>query len=319
MQDSKKSVLIGELTDFNAGLLQEMDKHTTRGIRNVLSWCAIGGADLIAGKEGAQIGGAIGCIGGAVGAVAGFTICGAVCAAGASYLAYLACYGFSIVDDDWVSPPPSSDYIYNNPLYFLDALCKVTTEDMKTYEEESAVNLRFPEGYEHVEEVGIIHNIALRNIFEDYSDTTYPEMQIACDTIYIANERLPKTVVYNALDIPEFKSAYQQEMDCIRSSLTELGAVDLERYMERKDATGYSEITVSILELFMDIYTQYPSKLEDIDFIINYYVEKIANSPEVPEEEVESLYTALAIAAYSPRLWKPIFEKHLDDSQFYGE
>lgn len=133
-------------------------------------------------------------------------------------------------------------------------------------------------------------------------------MQIACDTIYIALERLPKTVVYNALDIPEFKSAYQQEMDCIRSSLTELGAVDLERYIEHKDATGYSEITVSILELFMVIYTQYPSKLEDIDFIINYYVGKIAHSPEVPEEEVESLYTALAIAAYSPRLWKPIFE-----------
>ncbi len=66
MQDSKKSVLIEELTDFNAGLLQGMDKHTTRGIRNLLSWCAIGGADLIAGKEGAQIGGAIGCIGGAV-------------------------------------------------------------------------------------------------------------------------------------------------------------------------------------------------------------------------------------------------------------
>ncbi len=144
-------------------------------------------------------------------------------------------------------------------------------------------------------------------------------MHIACDTIYIANERLPRTVVYDALDIPEFKSAYQQEMDCIKLSLTELGAVDLDRYMEYKDASGYSEITATILELFMDIYTQYPSKLEDVDFIINYYVKKIANSSEVPEEEVESLYTALAIAAYSPRLWKPIFEKHLDDSQFYGE
>ena len=72
--------------------------------------------------------------------------------------------GFSIVDDGWVSPPPSSDYIYNNPLYFLDALYKATTKDMHTYEEESTINLRFPEGYEHVEDIGSIHNIALRNI-----------------------------------------------------------------------------------------------------------------------------------------------------------
>ena len=43
--------------------------------------------------------------------------------------------------------------------------------------------------------------------------------------------------------------------------------------------------------------------MDDIDFIVSYYMRAIESSPELTPDEKEMIFTGLAVAAYSPRLW----------------
>ena len=55
--------------------------------------------------------------------------------------------------------------------------------------------------------------------------------------------------------------------------------------------------------MFMTLYTQYPSKLDDIDFIVDYYANQIAVSKALNDSEKDAMFSALSVAAYSPRYW----------------
>ena len=64
-----------------------------------------------------------------------------------------------------------------------------------------------------------------------------------------------------------------------------------------------SSTAKEILKLFSDLYTKYPSKIEDVDFIIDYYAEHIFASSALSETDKDALFSSLSVAAYSPRYW----------------
>jgi hypothetical protein len=57
------------------------------------------------------------------------------------------------------------------------------------------------------------------------------------------------------------------------------------------------------MEMFMELYTRYPAQLEDVDFIVNYYADKIASADSLDTDQKEAMLSALSVSAYSPRYW----------------
>lgn len=57
------------------------------------------------------------------------------------------------------------------------------------------------------------------------------------------------------------------------------------------------------MDMFMQLYTRYPAQLEDVNFIVNYYANKIADSRALSSDQKEAMLSALSVSAYSPRYW----------------
>lgn len=101
---------------------------------------------------------------------------------------------------------------------------------------------------------------------------------------------------------PEFVAQYQSLQDRILYTITELGTLDFDLYFSNPEIQQVSDTTAKIMELFLDIYTKYPNGFEDIDEIINHYIQEIEKS-NLSSYDKEYLFTGLSVAAYSPRFW----------------
>lgn len=63
------------------------------------------------------------------------------------------------------------------------------------------------------------------------------------------------------------------------------------------------DITSKLMNMFFDILTSYPDNLDDIEFIINKYIELVNASNEISESDKELIYCGLSVAASSSEFW----------------
>ena len=57
------------------------------------------------------------------------------------------------------------------------------------------------------------------------------------------------------------------------------------------------------MNLFVNILETYSDKVEDIEFIINKYVDAIQSTSELSEDEKDNIYKSLSVAASSYEFW----------------
>lgn len=58
-----------------------------------------------------------------------------------------------------------------------------------------------------------------------------------------------------------------------------------------------------IIQLFLEVFQEYPSDMEDINYLINKYIELIESDAQITELQKEAVYFALSTAAYSTNYW----------------
>lgn len=59
-----------------------------------------------------------------------------------------------------------------------------------------------------------------------------------------------------------------------------------------------------IIQLFVEVYQNYPADQHDATEVINQYIEVIESDTQITEEQKQIVYSALATAAFSTDYWK---------------
>lgn len=239
----------------------------TKGLREIFGFfklVEIVYLDVCGGIKGAQWG--------AVGGLAGSIVGGIVVAIGTSALA--SC-NFS-----HSSVTKASDIHYYSQhqvesAYVVARQNKVLQQ--KEIEKCSAINLQLPVKFESSKEVGLYHNISLR----------------------ILNDELPSQAeLGNYLSDEEISILHSESfMNNYDALLTSPQLLSMEYLNETSDKED------RIIKLFLDVYQEYPEDMEDVNYLINMYIDRIERDPAITDLQKQCVYSALSIAAYSTNYW----------------
>lgn len=64
------------------------------------------------------------------------------------------------------------------------------------------------------------------------------------------------------------------------------------------------DVTTKVMNLFYEILQKYPDNNDDIEYIINKYIEVIKKSNEISDVDKKNIYSGLSIAASSSEFWE---------------
>lgn len=312
-QDSE---LIANLKNLNAELLA--NSVTTRA----WNWSLLY-HDFKCARSGARLGSRIGGFFGPNGVVIGFVAGGLLVGAAGSYAASMDAQMFHPNDDDHYTL--TIDELYNNQVIVFEAAICLSEDDLSKIKENAGVNINFPDGYENLDNLGAMHNGVLDNINSGTMDGTVSEgtgggghiWDIFGDNpqvggggsggmvIVDANtgEQMPivDSTVLHIVKSSEFKTEYQ---NILYETIEEVGlAQNLNIHEEPQIENDDDPIVKAVLELFKEVYTTYPEKMEDYDYLINRYIEMIEASNEISKEDKETFYAGFSVAAYTARYW----------------
>lgn len=261
--------LIISLSELNDSLYKstKVTNVNTRGWRDIfgfLKLVEIVYVDVLGGIKGAQWGSA----GGVAGSIAGCVLVGIGTSA-------LACCNF----ENTVATRISDRAYY--PQSQVEAAYAYAIQDKKLQQEEiincSAIKIQFPPNFESSVEVGLYHNIALKIL----NDELPSEYELGD---YLTEEQM------SILHSESFKRNYS-------TLLTDPNLFSMD-YLE-----DCSQKEDRIIKLFLDVYKEYPEDLEDVNLLINLYIDRIEADSTITELQKQCVYSALSIAAYSTVYW----------------
>lgn len=239
-------------------------KTQTRGF---LSFLSIATADIAGAYELGRIGAYAGSFFPGYGTVIGGTVGAVAGGVGSSYLAYCGCKMVKYPSDVYTNVK----YVYTQMASKIDATKYVDTN----------IKANFPGEYKEAVKVGIQHNLMLDAVKNDSFKATRGSDNIT---------PLTKQEEY-ILNSPEFVSQYNSIMPRFYSS-------DVNKYIT-DDSKG-----AMVIKLFIEVYNKYPQDIDDVNLIINNYIERIEKNPSLTNEEKQLVYNGLAVAAYSFQYWK---------------
>ena len=264
-------LLLSTLQDFNddvlfaatitredeGGFWQTVWKVTRRVIK-------VASGDLLGAAEGGAAGAGVGAvIGGATGAGVGLIAGGIVCGVSGSVEAYEK--DVEKNEEKSECSPMKFDWntIYSNPKYVYDTMVNITEDEIQQEIARANVDVSFfKENPEYVR-VGAMHNICLQKLSEPVGDRITPAI-------------IGGSIEGRIMQHPDYIKQYQAALDNISYYLGEFDKVFGENGINPTYNPMYASSTAKeILKLFSDLYTKYPSKIEDVDFIIDYYAEHI--------------------------------------------
>lgn len=256
------------LKNFNDSLSLNSN-HETKGF---LRFIAVASADVVGAYELGRIGVKIGAIGGLKGALIGGAIGGIVGGVGASYVAYCGTRPETTSSLD----SPTIDMV-------VAGYSRIIVSDslMQSYVV-GEINLNFPEKFnDDAIRTGKMHNLIL--------DISLNGGELSNVKTVLSD--MEKSVIYS----DEYMDNYNEVVDKFR----DMRNTDDMEYLY-KDGTVES----SVMRLFLEIYNRYPNNCEDVNFIINKYIDVVDKSKEMPDEMKSCIYNGLAVAAYSYKYWQ---------------
>lgn len=142
------------------------------------------------------------------------------------------------------------------------------------------IQLRFPDKYNEVKKIGAEHNAMMNNLLENDLDTTTIKN-------YMTDEE------YNFITSDFYKEKYDSTMTYIYNSVNEGNNISI----------SGDNLTSRLMNLFFHIIEVYPVNANDMEFILNKYIEVIEESNEFSDNDKELIYSSLSIAASSYEFW----------------
>lgn len=246
--------------------------------------CTIAGADFMGAGAGIastkEIAALVGAATGGTGAAVVCAFSATICAVGASAAAYDACTrahgAFSPDSLLWVFRKTGPDPVEDESLRPSDLV-------------------QLPSRFEYLRNVGIIHN----NMLATLDDIKSGNIDI--------NDAIPDADPY--LEAIVLSDEFQEAYDVIISAsiIKPNESIDVAHYVEI-NGIKLSIKAARVYELFTELYSQFPENEYDVVDVVNAYISIIENSDEFSDEEKESIYIGLMVAAESPMYWQNKFE-----------
>lgn len=141
----------------------------------------------------------------------------------------------------------------------------------------SVIDINLPQKYMTSKDVGVLHNVTLRIIEEDLPLEYKLEDGLTKDEIRM-------------LQSDEFVEKYNYSLNHPK-----VFSIDyMSENITKED---------KIIQLFLEVFQEYPSDMEDINYLINKYIELIESDAQITELQKEAVYFALSTAAYSTNYW----------------
>jgi len=268
--------LIKNLSSLNDSLI--CDVRSRGFISNVkrffefLDFVAVVAADIRGAVDGAKWGTSLG---GWACAIPCAIITSATYSALAGIVKELDCDGGAItvvdaIDLELVEKAYASALLEENQCY------------VQSRSDEFYVSICIPDEYSEVSEVGILHNATLNNIKKYQKE----------DLKFGISDVLTQKQI-NVIHSVEFDSLYTNAI----SNPTFLSLEYMEENLTIEDR---------VVKLFLDAYKEYPADMDDVNYLINKYIELIEADSQISDEEKKVIYSALSTAAYSSIYWKEI-------------
>lgn len=141
------------------------------------------------------------------------------------------------------------------------------------------VKIKIPTDYVSVENLCTVHNLTLKSIQTSN---------------IISSIDINDGLTQEALDFvqsPAFKLKYNLYMGDPDSYSLDFALSDTESKHEY------------VIQLFLDLYNNYPEDIEDVNYIIDQYIDIIENDEFFSLDEKEAIYIAIAMAGYSTEYW----------------
>lgn len=262
--------LVITLQNFNDSIMST--KLVTRS--KWLRFLAVATADISGGFELGKIGATLGSSFPGYGTVVGGAIGAAIGAAGSSYMADLA-----------TRTSISSMDIINSKASIQQAYCYVKENNLMEEYSTEAIGITLPPEYASSMEVGIAHNAILTIVASPPNDE---------------NEEIPQafTAVENAVLSSE---DYIENYETVLSKVINWD-VDSPVYVSGSGTDS------EIINLFIEVFHQYSEDINDVNFIVNKYIEKIEASDILNELQKKNIYDALTVAVFSFYHWSSLEE-----------
>ena len=274
-QSRDNTPLLTKMSTFNDSLLST--KPETRSAGRTLCAMSIVSADVISGYEGGKT--AYGLCPKFMGpkVVIGVTALSAVvCGAWGSY-------GAGHAWGAWTRSSPAAMEDPCTPLRLMNAYAPIRAEESEKLiaeNENISIKLDFPEETKELYSIGPKHNIVLKNLQENR------EISQDCKKYFTSEE-----IAF--LESDEFIRAN----DSISHSVCRLMRNGEIPVTDGRDTSSL------LMNLFSTLLAQYPDNADDVQFIINKYIEAVKNTKEIPDNEKELVYSALSVAASSYEYW----------------
>lgn len=303
----ENSSLIKELDSFNAKILRDKGICRTYNMnqpepslsqnpvtRLSRGW-GVAWSDAKGTFGGARVGGKLGATFGPHSAVIMGGLCAILCGSVASFYTYS-----KNLTDTQNSLAASYAYLQKtgqlyNPEIIYAAYLKIDDKQKINIVQKSDIAFitQSPVSFQQTSIVGVQHNAVIENLKN-------PEL--------LQKVNIDKSSIeYKVISSNEFKTEYKK---CVDNCLNNSYENEIVLYMNNPNYL-YTQETAKVMDLFMEVYNNYPEKMEDVDFLVNYYVSKIEASDEFKSIDKTGLYSALSVAMYSPRLWEN--ELHLSE------
>lgn len=263
-QLNSDSTLI-KLKEFNdATINNPQNIETTRGWREFWGFLKFV-AVVVADVKGAIQGAQWGssCLG-VTGAIVGAVVVGAACSA-ATGLSY--------------TTNSRASFMLDQERIELAYVNAKLNEDLITdeYLLNPQIQINIPSEYASAFNNGILHNITLKIIDENIPMEYSLEDGLSVSEIDMLHSDFFTSKYNFAMDNPHIYS-----IEYISENLT------------KEDL---------IVQLFIQLYQEYPNDFDDVNYIINQYIEIIESDERITELQKECVYSALSTAAFSTSYW----------------
>lgn len=140
------------------------------------------------------------------------------------------------------------------------------------------VKINIPDEYLSSVDLGKLHNLTLMTLQTKDLSNVHVENGFSTEEIEILHSSKFKDYYYS----------YLTDIDALSLNFALLNPDSKEEY---------------IVQLFLDLYKNYPSDIDDVNYIINEYIHIIEQDTLITTEEKKVIYTAVVMAGYSTDYW----------------
>ncbi|MDE5812360.1 MAG: hypothetical protein K2H61_08690 [Muribaculaceae bacterium] len=139
------------------------------------------------------------------------------------------------------------------------------------------IKLKLPEEAISLQEIGLKHNLILKKL-QETSDLSPDINQILTP--------IEKEVLSSSAFVEQYNLTLNKSSNFLEYSKAQSNDVD-----DR------------LMSMYLNLFLNFPDKLDDVEFISNKYIEMIQNDDSFSELEKGILYQAICVAAYSIEFW----------------